>query len=318
MNLAYQQCSWVFAHHTRHAAHEGGVPAYPPSLTHDNSITTNRPEKLMGRPPRSAALYVVSALFSCLNLQSLAQSSSSLPDAPGTVIPPQPTAIYRTAIRPFSALGIDAKVGANGIGFDVATPLAPKLNLRGGASFFGYTVDNLVEDGFNIKGNLTLRSVNASVDWFPFSNGFRISPGIMLYNGNRFHGTATVPAGSTITLNNTDYTSDPSDPLVATFDSPNNRFGNRVGPTITTGWGNIIPRSGKHWSVPFEIGFEYISPPKINLGLTGSACSADGCGNVQTDAETQANVQAQQAIINDDIHNLRFFPILSIGVGYKF
>jgi hypothetical protein len=33
---------------------------------------------------------------------------------------------------------------------------------------------------------------------------------------------------------------------------------------------------------------------------------------------TQANIEAQQARINSDIYDLRFYPILSIGVGYKF
>jgi hypothetical protein len=211
------------------------------------------------------------------------------------------------------------KFGVGGIGFDVATPLAPKLNLRGGASFFSYTVNNLSEDGFNIDGTLTFRSVNASLDWYPFRNGFRISPGVTVYNGNRFSGNAFVPAGDTITLNDTDYTSSPTDPLVATFSNQNNRFGNAVAPSITTGWGNIVPRArGSHWSVPFEIGFQYISPPKVLLNLTGTACSSDGCGNVQTDPTTQANVQAQQNIINNDIYELRFYPIVSIGVGYKF
>ncbi len=221
-------------------------------------------------------------------------------------------------MRPFSAVGIDVKVGVGGIGFDVATPLANRLNLRTGAAFFSYNLSNLVEDGFNINGNIRLRSVNTSVDIYPFGGSFRISPGVTLYNGNNFSGNATVPGGNTITLNDTDYTSSPTDPLVATFTTPNNRFGNRVAPSITTGFGNLIPRRGGHWSVPFEIGMQYIAPPKIVLGLTGTACSVDGCGNVQTDPMTQANVKAQQDIINGDIYNLRFFPILSIGLGYKF
>ena len=119
-------------------------------------------------------------------------------------------------------------------------------------------------------------------------------------------------------MNNQDYTSSPTDPLIATFSSQNNRFGNRVAPSITAGFGNLIPRSGRHWSVPFEIGMQYISAPKIGLALTGTGCSTDGCQSVNTDAGTQANVQGQQNIINGDIYNLRFYPIVSVGVGYKF
>lgn len=252
---------------------------------------------------------------------SAVSSSAAPPEAPeprpGWVSAPDAHPTHGMA--PFSAVGIDVKVGVGGIGFDVATPLAGRLNLRAGAAFFSYNLTNLTEDGFNINGSIKLQSVNTSVDIYPFGGSFRISPGVTLYNGDNFSGNATVPGGNTITLNDTDYTSSPTNPLVATFTTPNNRFGNRVAPSITTGFGNLIPRhGGKHWSVPFEIGMQYITPPKIVLGLTGTACSTDGCGNVQTDPTTQANIKAQQDIINSDIYNLRFFPILSIGLGYKF
>jgi len=248
----------------------------------------------------------------------------TLPNSPGRTAfdagsgQAMPSRMERGSTRPFSALGVDVKVGVGGIGFDAATPLGYKFNLRGGAAFFNYSLSNLTEDGFNINGTIALKSITGSLDWFPFGGSFRISPGVTIYNGNRFDGTASVPPGDTITLNDQDYTSSPTDPLIATFATQNNRFGSRVAPSITTGFGNLIPRGGGHWSVPFEIGFQYISPPKITLALTGTACSTDGCQSVNSDPTTIANIQAQQAKINGDIYNLRFYPIFSIGLGYKF
>jgi len=222
------------------------------------------------------------------------------------------------AVRPFSAVGVAIKAGVAGFGVEAATPLAHKFNLRGGASFFNYNVSNLAEDGFNINGTIALKSINTSLDWFPFGGKFRVSAGATVYNGNRFNGTATVPGGNTITLNDQDYTSSPTDPVIATFGTPDNRFGSRVAPSLTVGLGNLVPRGEGHWSFPFEIGFQYIKPPLITLSLTGTACSTDGCQSVNSDAMTQANIEAQQARINSDIYDLRFYPILSIGVGYKF
>ena len=222
-------------------------------------------------------------------------------------------------VRRFSTVGVAVKVGVAGIGFDVATPLAHKFNLRAGASFFNYTVSNLTEDGFNINGPIALKSVSTSLDWFPFGGKFRVSPGVTIYNGNTFNGTATVPGGGTITLNNQDYTSSPTDPVIATFATANNRFGNRVAPSITVGLGNLVPRKeASHWSFPVEIGMQYISPPLITLVLTGTACGTDGCQKVNSDPMTQANVLGEQNSINSDIYNLRFYPIISVGMGYKF
>ena len=80
----------------------------------------------------------------------------------------------------------------------------------------------------------------------------------------------------------------------------------------------MIPRSGRHWSVPFEIGFEYIGAPQIALNLTGTACSSEGCAPVQSEPDTRANIQQEQNQLNSDIAPLRFYPIAPLGISYKF
>jgi hypothetical protein len=55
------------------------------------------------------------------------------------VIPsPRPLGATRT-YRPFSGLGLATRVGFAGTGFDVATPLATRFNLRAGSDFFRYS-----------------------------------------------------------------------------------------------------------------------------------------------------------------------------------
>ena len=221
---------------------------------------------------------------------------------------------YNGGTRPFSAFAVQVKAGVAGVGFDLATPLARKVNLRGGASFFNYG-HHFDEDGIGVDGTLNFRTVNASVDFFPFGGGFRISPGVVLYNGNHVTANASVPGGQSFTLNGVNYTSSMTDPVGGTFDVS---FGHKVAPSLTVGFGNMIPRSGRHWSVPIEIGFEYIGPPLIALNLTGSACNSGFCASVQNDPTIKANVQKEQADLNSDISPLRFYPIASIGVGYRF
>ena len=228
---------------------------------------------------------------------------------------PAPSYAPGYAYRPLSALAVGVKIGVAGIGFDVATPLAQRFNLRAGASFFQYSGSYNV-DGTNISGEAKLRSTNLSVDWFPFNNRFRISPGVILYNGNNLNATANVPGGQTFDLNDQTYTSSPSDPI---HGSASLTFGNRTAPSITIGAGNMIPRHGdSHWSLPFEIGMEYIKDPMLTLALAGSACQQGVCQNVGTNPQFQANLQAENTDLNNDIHDLRFYPILSLGLAYKF
>ncbi len=254
---------------------------------------------------------------------AFAQSSSSQV-APSLLLDDSPNAggsVYAPAssTRPiaFSTVAVGAKVGVLGIGFEAATPLSNHLNLRGGSNFFSYS-DTLTSDGIGYNANLRFRSAEASLDYFPWAKGFHISPGALLYNGNQITGNANVAAGQTFTLNDTTYTSSASDPVKGngsvTF--------NKAAPKITVGFGNLIPRSGRHWSVPVDLGFAYVGDPKVALNLSGTACythqGAPYCANVATDPTIHANVVAQQQKIANDASVARFFPILSTGFAYRF
>jgi hypothetical protein len=218
--------------------------------------------------------------------------------------------------RPFSALGVAAKLGLGGIGFDVATPLAPKLNLRGGGYFFGYTT-TLMEDNINFSTNLLLRSGQISVDWFPRNGSFRISAGVQVYNSNNVSGSGTLPGGQSFTVNHNDFISDVNDPVQV---SGSVAIGRKVGPIFTVGWGNIVPRKPhSHISVPIELGFIYVGQPVVSLNFTGSACDDEGdCQSLATDPAFQQDVAAQRTRYQSNISGLRFYPIISVGLGYKF
>jgi hypothetical protein len=267
-------------------------------------------------------------------------SAAVLPEVPGAVSSSNPTSssssggstpVYgpvlttaaaganmagQNTMRPFSALGVALKFGVEGIGLELATPLGQKVNLRASGSFFKYSPNTTVSN-IDINGTIDFRTINASLDFYPWANAFRISPGLTIYNGNALHAIATVPAGQTFTLNDQDYTSSQTDPVTGTFGMA---FGNKVAPSLTIGFGNMLPRrTSKHWSVPFEIGAEYIGKPAITLNLSGTACqNGINCQKVATDPMTQANIVAEQQKLNDDVAPLQFYPIVSIGVSYKF
>lgn len=256
---------------------------------------------------------------------STAGYSSSNPaidaPAPSAAPLPQTAAVYTppaagqwTSTKPFSAVGVAVKVGIGGVGFDVATPLAKRFNLRAGASFFSYALTSS-DNGINYTGTLKLQSANASLDYYPFHGAFRLSPGLTFSNQNHVNASALVPGGQSFTLNDTDYTSSTTDPVTGTGYL---ELGEKVAPSFTLGWGNMIPRHGGHWSFPFEIGFKYIQRPTVKLTLAGVACQDGVCSNVATDPETQANVQGEENTLDKDLSLLRFFPIVSVGVSYKF
>lgn len=221
-------------------------------------------------------------------------------------------------LPPLSRIGFSLYAGLGGAGLDVATPLARKFNLRAGASYFSYSTA-FQDQGANVAIQLRMQSGHASVDYFPFTNHFRVSPVLVFADDNRARATALVPPGSTITLDGQDYLSSTTDPLhgAGSVDV------RKVSPGFTLGWGNIASRSSNRFSFPVEAGFYYVGQPGLKVSFTGSACdptqpTSIGCQSVDQDAGFQ---QSLAQFIARNHHNLSyasFLPILSFGFGYSF
>ncbi len=215
--------------------------------------------------------------------------------------------------RPFVSSAAAIRLGTGGVGGEYATYLSHRLNLRLGADAFSYST-TFTTNGLNANGSLKLGDSFASLDLHPFRNGFRLSPGVTFYNRNNVTANLNVPGGNSFTLNSVEYTSEALDPITGTAGAT---FGHKVAPRFTLGWGNSFPRYGGHWSFPVELGFYYTSNPAVSLALSGSACSSSGCGSINT-PENQANIQGEVLKLNNDLAPARFFPVLSLGVGYRF
>jgi hypothetical protein len=216
--------------------------------------------------------------------------------------------------KPFSAVGVGIKASLLGAGAEVATPLARRFNLRGGINAFSYN-RGFNKDGVVYAGQLSFRSGEAHLDWFPFGGSFHLSPGALIYNGNQITANVSVPAGKTFTLNDTTYTSDPADPVTGV----GKVSFKKAGPSFTLGWGNLLPRNHHRFSVPFEIGAIYTQAPQALLNLTGSACDSTGanCTAIASTPSIQANVLAEQNKINKDMAPFKFYPVISLGFGFK-
>ncbi len=239
------------------------------------------------------------------------QTLNAASDAPG----PKPNPAPARGRRTISKVGIGVKVSFLGAGVETAVPLADKLNLRGGFNAISYN-RNLTKDGIMYAGNLSWRSGEASLDWFPFGGRFHLSPGAIFYDGNKATANASVPGGKTFTLNGTTYQSNAADPVIGTgkisFD--------KAAPTFRLGFGNLIPRGRRRWSVLFEVGAAYQGSPHAALNLAGTACAPDGtnCVNAATDPGVQSSVLAEQTKLNHDLKFFKFYPLISLGFGYSF
>jgi hypothetical protein len=154
------------------------------------------------------------------------------------------------------------------------------------------------------------------VDFFPWRGRFRLSGGVTVYNNKGFTGSLDVPSGSSFTLGNDKYYA--SGPLVGTGTF---KLGGNAGGRVSFGTGNLLPKKGR-FTFQSELGIEFVSKPTVALAFTGNACpSAQGANcesPISASSSTfQSDVTAEQSKLQGDVNFLSFYPILSIGIGFK-
>jgi hypothetical protein len=93
----------------------------------------------------------------------------------------------------------------------------------------------------------------------------------------------------------------------------------KLAPGVLVGWGNMLGRR-RHLSVPFEVGFIFEGVPHVSFNLTGTGCDVSGlgCSSLASDPTTANAIRAEQQKIAREVTFLRFYPVVSIGLGYSF
>jgi hypothetical protein len=215
-----------------------------------------------------------------------------------------------------STVGVAVSVSTLGYSLESATQVAPNVNVRGQVNLL-YLSHDFETDGITLASDMKMRSVMAYVDWFPFGGRFHLSPGLMIYNGNKADAVASVPAGQLFDLG--DQKNLVSDPAAPVSGDAHISFG-RVAPAFVVGWGSLLPQGNRRWTVPVNFGFVYARPPEATLSLIGRACQANGtnCRSIATDSVLQTELRKREATLNDDLSPLRFLPVISVGLAYRF
>ena len=273
----------------------------------------------------AAVLVTVSA--SALAAQSFSSSreftdtSTGGGSAGASSIAPAPAGISPAA-RPFSKVAFGTGISPLGVQLSMTTFLSPHFNLRTSGNLFNYA-NTFTASVIGARATLNMKSAGTALDIYPFHKGFRISPGLLFYNGNQVTADASVAAGENFTLNDQTYYSSRTHPV--TGNALLNLHTTHPAFTVTTGWGNTIPRKG-HWSFPFELGVALTGAPSLKVNLGGWACYDPAqtlCTDIasKTDPialQIQDNLAVQVDKWTRDVEPLKTYPIASFGVAYSF
>jgi len=211
--------------------------------------------------------------------------------------------------------GAGVKASTLGIGVEGAAAVTGRSNVRFGVNQFNYS-ETLAAHGINYDAKLKLSSLQLNYDQY-LVRGFHISPGLLFNNGNKADATAFVPGGESFTLGGARYYSSLSNPISGLA----NVKVQKTAPMVLMGFGNLLPRSGRHFGVNLEGGVVFQGSPETTVSLAGAACAVSptsGCANANADPIVQSNLRLEQNKLNDDLRPLRYYPVVSLGISWQF
>jgi hypothetical protein len=229
-----------------------------------------------------------------------------------------------------SRFSIGSGLSPVGIAVQGAVILNERADARLDSNWFLYDTGRFEVSGVNVDGNFHFTSATAKLDWYPTASVWRISPGVMLYNGNRMSGALRLNGGTNFNVNGKDYWSASANPVTgATPLTGNVRIGlNRNKPafTITGGFGKFVPHSHRHWSFPTEFGVAFVGAPTLDVSLSGWACTdkkQTQCTDISDPnnpigAQFQSNLNTAVAKWRKELSSVQIYPIVSTSFMYSF
>lgn len=231
---------------------------------------------------------------------------------------------------PLSRIGIGADVSPLGIGIKPAVVLSEFLDARMLLSFFNYDSGTFEVEGIRGNAKLHLTSVGAAVDAYPWNSIWRVSAGLMLFNGNNVTMTSEMAPGTSFKLDGKTFYSATANaltgatPLTGTgtlgLHSREPEF------MVSGGFGRFIPRSDRHWSFPSEFGVIFMGAPTVDVNVQGWVCTdakQTQCSDISSPAspiavEFNNSLQAQLTKWRRAASSFSVYPIFSYSVVYSF
>ena len=213
--------------------------------------------------------------------------------------------MYRTTIVLLLALGaatearaqageIYGHVGTEGLGIGYSHSISPQAGVRVEANY-GRFSRKIETDGVEYDARIRLGGIGVIGDWFPADNGFRLSGGLT-WNDKKGSGTGRSEAES-VTLNGQTY-SLVGEELRGSIKFPT------VMPYLGIGWGHQGATRG--WGFTADLGVLF-GKPKARLSATPGLQQQAG-----------DDIEAERRELQREANKFKVYPILKVGVSYRF
>ena len=200
-------------------------------------------------------------------------------------------------------LGVGIHASTLGLGADCVLELQHQLNIRGTANTLSRSFDG-EESGNDYTFDLSLFSVGGMVDYHIFDGGFRLSGGVLL-NSNAADMEAEVTVTEDYEIGGQTYSASEVGLFTGEMEFSS------LAPYAGIGWGNAVGVT-KSLGLMLDLGVAFQGSPTIALGTSTQL------PNAQAQQELEENLRAEEADLEDEISEFTLYPVVSLGLTYRF
>ncbi len=202
-----------------------------------------------------------------------------------------------------------AKVGTLGLGVEMTAGITPYLNGRLGLNGFTISYEG-EESGVDYDIDMDLFTVGLLLDYHPFEkSGWRATAGLMInQNGADMDGDLDDNEYYDIGDNakdNRGYTGQEIGDLSGDLDF------NDIAPYLGIGYGNAVDQEG-NWQFSFDLGVLFQGSADLGYKAEGTTLTGNDLDTFRNDLERE------RKDLEDDLDKFEFYPVIAVGVTYRF
>ncbi len=198
-----------------------------------------------------------------------------------------------------SPFAVSGNIGTPGVGAEAQFQLNDSFVVRGGGDWMNFNYDHTYS-GIDYSAKLKTSTGGVFLDWHPMQGGFFVSGGG--YFGERKAKLDGTPNGPT-QIGEVTYTPAQIGTIRGDVEM------SKTQPFVGLGYDNTFSGGGR-WGFRVLGGVSFSDKPKVDLTASG--------GTLSSDPVFQAQLQREEDDVRDDAKGFKYFPIVQVGLSYRF
>lgn len=211
--------------------------------------------------------------------------------------------ILSIAVTPVAAdepeFSVAAKLGTLGLGVDLDLGINKFFHARLGLGALKWGFDTSI-DNLKYDFDMSLYTLGLFLDYHPGGSGFRLTGGVII-NTHDISADTTPNPTDTYTIGDVSYTG------AALGDLKAEAQYNQFAPYVGVGYGADFGNTG-NWSFHMDLGVMWWGSPNVDLTASNE--------NLVPGLAAELDKEAQK--VEDDLKFMQWYPVLAVGVSYRF